>query len=376
MDHVDSCVIGAGVVGLAIAARLATRSNSLILLDAEPGYGQGVSSRNSEVIHAGIYYPENSLKARLCREGKHRLYEYCDRHGVNYKKTGKLIVATQADETQTLASVQRQALANEIDDLEFWTHDQIAREEPHIRAVEALFSPSTGIVSCHDLMTAYLAEAESQGAVFAPLSKVTQLQQKGSEFIVETLIDGHQPYTFSCRYLVNSAGLGAQAVAHLLAQGTVTCIPELYLCKGNYFALQGASPFKHLIYPVPEASGAGLGVHATLDLGGQVKFGPDVEYIDEEDYGVSEYRLPAYYEAIRRYYPDLADDSLLPAYAGIRPKIQGPDAPVKDFEIQDESIHGFANMVQLFGIESPGLTASPAIAEHVVDLMMRGESLD
>jgi L-2-hydroxyglutarate oxidase LhgO len=375
MDHVESCVIGAGVVGLAIAARLAARSDSLILLDAESNSGQGISSRNSEVIHAGIYYPKDSLKARLCREGKHTLYEYCDRHGVSCKRTGKLIVATQADETDTLVSIQQQATANGIDDLEFWTHDRIARQEPHVRAVEALFSPSTGIVSCHELMTAYLAEAESHGAVFAPLSKVIRLQQKGSEFVVESLIDNSQTYQFSCRYLVNAAGLGAQRVAHLLDHGMAGLIPELFLCKGNYFSLPGTSPFSHLIYPVPEASGAGLGVHATLDLGGQVKFGPDVEYVYEENYAVSENRLPAYYEAIRRYYPDLADDTLVPAYAGIRPKIQAQDAPVRDFEIQGEAIHGVANMVRLFGIESPGLTASAAIGSYVVDMLAGRQSL-
>lgn len=370
MDHVESCVIGAGVVGLAIAAKLAARSSSLILLDAESNYGQGISSRNSEVIHAGIYYPENSLKARLCREGKHALYAYCDRHGVSYRRTGKLIVATRPDETEALDSIRQNAMANGIDDLHFWTHDQVTRKEPHVRAHAALFSPSTGIVSCHDLMTAYLAEAESHGAVFAPQSRVIRLRQEDSEFVVETLIDHHQAYRFSCRYLVNAAGLGAQTIARLLNHDMASCIPNLYLCKGNYFSLPGASPFDHLIYPVPESSGAGLGVHATLDLGGQVKFGPDVEYIDAEDYAVSENRLPAYYAAIRRYYPDLPDDSLVPAFAGIRPKIQRQDAPVKDFEIQGESIHGLANMVQLFGIESPGLTAAPAIAEYVVDLLL------
>lgn len=371
MDHVESCVIGAGVVGLAIAAKLAARSSSLIVLEAESDYGQGISSRNSEVIHAGVYYPENSLKARLCREGKHTLYEYCEQHGVSYSRIGKLIVATRPDETETLVSIHQQAMANGVDDLGFWAQSRISREEPHIRAVEALFSPSTGIVNCHELMTAYLAEAESGGAVFAPQSRVVRLEQVGSEFVIETLIDEHQVYRFSCRYLINAAGLGAQNVARLLNHAMARCIPDLYLCKGNYFSLQGVSPFEHLIYPVPESSGAGLGVHATLDLGGQVKFGPDVEYVDEEDYAVSENRLAAYYEAIRRYYPDLPDSSLVPAFAGIRPKIQRRDAPVKDFEIQGESIHGLANMVQLFGIESPGLTASPAIAEYVVNLLLQ-----
>jgi L-2-hydroxyglutarate oxidase LhgO len=374
MDHVESCVIGAGVVGLAIAARLAARSDSLVVLDAGSDYGQGISSRNSEVIHAGIYYPKDSLKARLCREGKHKLYEYCDRHGIGHRRTGKLIVATHADEGDMLASIQQKAVANGIDDLEFWSQDQLARHEPHVRAVEALFSPSTGIVSCHELMTAYLAEAESHGAALAPLTRVIRLQQHADKFVVDTMIDDHQTYQFSCRYLVNAAGLGAQQVAHLLGHGMASPIPALYMCKGSYFSLQGASPFNHLIYPVPEASGAGLGVHATLDLGGQVKFGPDVEYVDTENYDVSEYRLPAYYEAIRRYFPALADGSLAPAYAGIRPKLQGMDEPVRDFEIQGESTHGMANMVQLFGIESPGLTASAAIADYVVELLAGGEA--
>lgn len=369
MDHVESCVIGAGVVGLAIAAKLAARSQSLLILDGESHYGQGVSSRNSEVIHAGIYYPKNSLKALLCCDGKRKLYAYCEKNKVSHQRIGKLIVATQSDEVDTLNSIQSKADENGVDDLQFWSKKQLAASEPDVRAVEALFSKSTGIISCHDLMTTYLAEAESHGASFAPQSRVVGLDISKGNYIVEVQAANNESFRFSCRNLVNAAGLGAQKVAALLASDMVSEVPPLYLCKGSYFSLTGRSPFQHLIYPVPETSGAGLGVHATLDLGGQVKFGPDVEYIETDNYAVSEDKQDGFYEAIRRYYPALPDGSLLAAYAGIRPKLQAQGEIPRDFEIQGQAVHGLPNMVQLFGIESPGLTASIAIADHVMNLL-------
>lgn len=364
MDHIDTCVVGAGVVGLAVASRLAAAGHEVIILDREPDFGQGVSSRNSEVIHAGIYYPAGSLKARMCVEGKHKLYEYCESHGVAHARCGKLIVATEPDEEGALEDILGKAHANGVHDLEYWDSAQIEKEEPHVKGTRALFSPSTGIVSSHELMQAYLGDLDSHGGMFVGQTTVLGADLDSGLFVLRCDSEG-TPYEFSCRTLVNSAALGAQKVAagfSFLDQDTV---PPLYYCKGNYFTLSGGSPFKRLIYPVPEKSGAGLGVHATIDLGGQVKFGPDVEYIAEEDYDVSTSREADYYESVRRYFPSLEDGQLVPGYVGIRPKLQGPGDPVADFVIQDESVHHIPNLVQLFGIESPGLTSSLAIADEV-----------
>jgi L-2-hydroxyglutarate oxidase LhgO len=364
MDYLHTCVIGAGVVGLAIARELTRFGRDVVVLDRELKYGQGVSSRNSEVIHAGIYYPKDSLKAVLCVRGKHLLYEYCSQHGVEHKRCGKLIVATSSEEEDELAGIVAKAEANGVDDLEYWSADQVSREEPNVSATLALLSPSTGVVSSHDLMTAYLADIEAGGGMFIGGSEVLAVDRHSEGFLVRCLVEG-EPYEFACSVLVNSAGLGAQKIAKKIAGLDPGLIPPLYYCKGNYFTMSGKPPFRHLIYPVPEKSGAGLGVHATIDLSGQVKFGPDVEYIDGEDYAVTVSRLGDYYTAVRRYFPDLADDQLSPGYVGIRPKLQGPGDPVKDYMIQDESSHGLRGLVQLFGIESPGLTSSLAIAEHV-----------
>jgi L-2-hydroxyglutarate oxidase LhgO len=369
MDYVETCVVGGGVVGLAIGARLAARSGNLLILEAEPRFGQGISSRNSEVIHAGIYYPANSLKAELCRKGKQALYQYCATNAIPHRKIGKIIVAVDTDDEDDLWAIQQRALENGVDDLVPWSRQKIAEAEPRVSARMALHSPSTGIVSCHDLMSTYLAEAESLGATFAPQCRVISVSHVGSKFVLDLVAGTTDKYQIACRQFVNSAGLGAQAIATSIRERDINSVPRLHLCKGNYFALQGASPFNQLIYPVPEKSGAGLGVHATLDMGGQLRFGPDVEYVDEEDYAVSLSRLPDYYQAIRRYYPDLADDSLVPDYAGIRPKIQAPDESARDFEIFGQADHGIENMVELFGIESPGLTASAAIADYVDGLL-------
>lgn len=369
MDEVHTCIIGAGVIGLAIATRLTATGRSLFILDEQAGFGQDISSRNSEVIHAGIYYTKDSLKARLCVAGNKLLYDYCNERGIAHSRTGKLIVATREGEQAILASILTKARNNGVEDLTYWSKQRLKNEEPAVDAVLALYSPSTGIISSHELMLSLLHESESAGAVFTAHTRVTGVDIEKNRFIVHTLIDEKEEYSFCCRILVNAAGLGAQKAAHRMNGLDKCTIPSLYMCKGNYYALNGRSPFSHLIYPVPDASGAGLGIHATLDLAGQVRFGPDVEYIEEEDYRVSLSREPTYYEAVRRYYPGLKEGALSPAYAGIRPKLQPADGKVEDFVIQTADSHGFEGLVQLYGIESPGLTASLAIADEV------GESL-
>lgn len=364
MDIINNCVIGAGVVGLAIARSLAKRDGDLIVLDKESHFGQGVSSRNSEVIHAGIYYPAGSLKAELCVEGKTRLYEYCKSHHVSHQQIGKLIVATSQDETSVLEEIIAKAQANGVLDLTYWDEEKIKEEEPAIKAVQALFSPSTGIISAHDLMTAYLGDIENCGGSFVGNTKLIGVEQGGEGFIVTSEIDG-EVYQFTCRKLVNAAGLGAHEVHSTIAFDYACDVPPLHFCKGSYFTLPGRSPFSKLIYPVPEKSGAGLGVHATIDLGGQVKFGPNVEYVEKENYEVEAEMADAYHASVSRYYPGLKQGVLVPGYAGIRPKLQGPGDPVMDFVIQKPVDHGIEGLVQLFGIESPGLTSSLAIADRV-----------
>ncbi len=368
MDHIDTCVVGGGVVGLAIGRALSEVSGELLVLEQASDFGQGVSSRNSEVIHAGIYYPQGSLKSVFCRRGKSLLYDYCEKRGIPSQKCGKLIVATTMDEEQTLEKIRQTAFNNGVEDLVYWSKKEIENGEPAVRATSALFSPSTGIISSHELMSSLLADVTNQNGQFVPNTRVVSVTQSAGGFVVACKIEG-EAYTFSTRLLVNSAGLGAQQLAShcdFLEKGD---IPALYLCKGSYYVYTGRNPFRHLIYPVPEKSGAGLGVHATIDLGGQLKFGPDVEYLDEEDYSLPTGQLDDYDQAIRRYFPDLEINQLRPGYVGIRPKLQGPGDPVRDFVIQSQADHGVAGFVQLFGIESPGLTSSLAIGEHVLGLL-------
>jgi len=368
LDHIDTCVIGAGVVGLAIGRALSLRGAEVLVIDREADFGQGVSSRNSEVIHAGIYYPRDSLKARLCVRGKQLLYEYCAAHHVGHARCGKLIVATHRDEEEILEEIRQKASANGVDDLAWWSGERLREGEPNVKATLALFSPSTGIIGSHALMHAYLADLDRGGGAFVGQTEVMKVDRRGGDFEMVCSAAGNE-YRFTARVLVNSAGLGAQAVAGRFEFLNPATIPPVYYCKGNYFTLNGRNPFCHLIYPVPEKTGAGLGVHATIDLGGQVKFGPDVEYVQTEDYQVSVTRLEQYYEAVRRYYPALADGQLAPGYVGIRPKLQGPGDPPADFVIQGESAHGIERLVQLYGIESPGLTSSLAIADYVDELL-------
>ena len=361
VDTVECVVIGAGAVGLAVARELALAGREVLVIEAAEGIGTGISSRNSEVIHAGIYYPAGSLKARLCVRGKHLLYAYCRDHGVLHQRIGKLIVATDERQLGTLDAIRRAAETNGVNDLEVLGKNRIRALEPAVRAAAGLLSPSTGIIDSHSLMLAYLGDAENDGAALAFRSPVEGGRIEDGRILLQ--VGGADACTIGCRLLVNAAGLGAQAVAAAIEGIPPATIPPLYLAKGNYFTLTGRSPFTHLVYPVPET--AGLGVHVTLDLAGQARFGPDVEWVERLDYDVDRTRADSFYAAIRTYWPDLKDGALQAGYSGIRPKLQAPGKPVADFVIQGPDVHGVKGLVNLYGIESPGLTASLAIAETV-----------
>jgi L-2-hydroxyglutarate oxidase LhgO len=365
MDEVECVVVGAGVVGLAVARALAMAGREVIILEAEDAIGTHTSSRNSEVIHAGIYYPPGSLKAELCVAGKHALYRHCETHGVPFRRCGKLIVATHEDHHAELAALKRQAEANGVDDLQWLTEREVAGLEPAVRCIGALWSPSTGIIDSHGYMLSLLGDAEAAGAVLALRSKVAR--GRAITGGIELEAGGGSELTLRARCVVNAAGFSAQRLARSIAGLPAEAIPPGHLAKGTYFTLRGRSPFSRLVYPIPEQ--AGLGVHVTLDLGGQARFGPDVEWVDGVDYSVDPHRAERFYDAIRRYWPELPDDALVPAYAGIRPKIQGPGEPARDFMIQGPDSHGVQGLVNLFGIESPGLTASLAIAGRVSALL-------
>jgi L-2-hydroxyglutarate oxidase LhgO len=364
-EHVDSVVIGAGVIGLAVARALAQAGREVIVLESADAIGTGTSSRNSEVIHAGIYYPTDSLKAALCVEGKRRLYAYCDSHRIAHRRCGKLLVATDESQIARLDALAAQAEANGVDDLRRLDGAQARATEPALNAVAAVFSPSSGIVDSHGLMLSLQGDAEAAGAMIAFLSPLEGGTVTGHGFRLE--VGGVEPMTLDCRHLVNCAGLHAQKVAAAIEGLPAASIPPRYLAKGSYFTLSGRAPFSHLIYPIPEA--AGLGTHLTLDLQGQARFGPDVEWVDAIDYTVDPARADAFYGAIRTYWPGLPDGALQPGYAGIRPKIQAPGEPAADFVIQGEADHGVPGLVNLYGIESPGLTASLAIADRAVKLL-------
>jgi L-2-hydroxyglutarate oxidase LhgO len=364
-DKVDCVVIGAGVVGLAIARRLALVGREVIVLESEGEIGAHTSSRNSEVIHAGIYYPKNSLKARLCVAGRDMLYRYCAERGVEHRRSGKLIVATSEAEVPELARIAAAAAANGVDDLERLSITDLCAMEPALHGTAALLSPSTGIVDSHGLMLACRGEAEDHGAMIA-FNAPVEAGRAGADGIL-LRIGGAMPMELDCRTVINSAGLGAPEIAARLAGFPANHVPGLWLAKGNYFTLTTKPPFSHLIYPVPEPGG--LGVHLALDLAGRARFGPDVEWVESMDYAVDPARGEQFYAAIRKYWPDLPDGSLEPAYAGIRPKLARKGSPANDFMIQGPAEHGVAGLVNLFGIESPGLTASLAIADYVAALV-------
>ena len=364
MDRVDCVVVGAGVIGLAVARRLAQAGREVVVLEAAEGIGTVTSSRNSEVIHAGIYYKAASLMARMCVTGKKMLYQYCAEHGVPHKNCGKLIVATTPKEAEKLQSIRAHAEANGVLDMQMLSGEAARALEPALNCDAALLSPSTGIIDSHAFMLALRGDAEAAGAALAfhtPLLHARVVAGK-----IELDAGGDAPMTLECRLLVNSAGLNAPAVARAIEGMPLELIPRAYLAKGNYFSCSKKAPFSHLIYPVPEPGG--LGVHLTLDMAGQARFGPDVEWVDTIDYAVDPARAERFYPAIRKYWPSLPDGALMPSYSGMRPKIVPPAVASQDFVIQGPKDHGVAGLINLFGIESPGLTSSLAIADYVGEL--------
>ncbi|HEX5092179.1 MAG TPA: NAD(P)/FAD-dependent oxidoreductase [Burkholderiales bacterium] len=359
MDRIDAAVIGAGLVGLAVARALALAGREVVILEAEDAIGTHTSSRNSEVIHAGIYYPQGSLKATACVAGRERLYAYCAGRGVPHRRCGKLIVATDAAQEEELEGIRRKAHANGVTDVVRASTSAVRAMEPELSFVAALHSPSTGIIDSHALMLAYLGDAENAGAMLAlksPLERAA-LRRDG----IELHVAGADPLLAGA--VVNCAGLRAPSLARRFEGYPGALAPRELYAKGNYYTLERRAPFSRLVYPVPEPGG--LGVHVTLDLAGRARFGPDVEWIDAIDYRVDPARAERFYAAIRRYWPGLPDGALAPGYAGVRPKISGRGEPAADFVVQGPRAHGVPGLVHLFGIESPGLTASLALADDV-----------
>lgn len=364
IEQVEAVVIGAGVVGLAVARALARAGHEVVVLEALDAIGTVTSARNSEVIHAGLYYPPGSLKAQWCVEGRERLYAYCAERGVQHRRCGKLVVATQPGQQAYLDKLLRQAQANGVHDAVLLEGEAARRMEPALQAIAALHSPSTGIVDSHGFMLALQGEAEDHGAMLAFESPVRggRITPQG----IELDVGGAQPMRLRARIVINSAGLAAPAVAARIEGLDAALVPAAHYCKGSYFSLAGKAPFSRLIYPVPEA--AGLGVHLTLDLGGQARFGPDTEWLADDapiDYRVDPRRADGFYAEIRRYWPALPDGALQPAYSGVRPKIQADGEPARDFLLQGPTEHGVPGLVNLFGIESPGLTSALAIGDAV-----------
>ncbi len=370
MDRVDAVVIGAGVVGLAVGRALALHGLETLVLEQFDSIGSGTSSRNSEVIHAGLYYPTGSNKARLCVQGRERLYAYCESHGVGHRRCGKLIVATAADQLPQLDRIHAQAVANGVHDVRRLGAHQVHALEPELRAVAGLLSPSTGIVDSHALMLAMQGDLERAGGAVVLRSPVQGVQATPDGLALQ--VGGAAPMELAARHVVNAAGLWAPQLA---ARVEALAAPHRHTAryaKGNYCALAGRAPFSHLVYPVPEA--AGLGVHLTLDLAGQARFGPDVEWIAPAepgaiDYRVDEARIAGFEVSIRRYWPGLPAGALVPAYSGVRPKLDLPPGAVQDFVLQGPREHGVEGLVNLLGIESPGLTASLAIATRTLGLL-------
>ncbi len=377
MEKIDALVVGAGVVGLAVGRALAQAGFETIVTEAAKGIGQGVSSRNSEVIHAGLYYAPGSLKARLCVRGKALLYALCAAQGVPHRVCGKLVVATAPEQHAALQALAQRAAANGVA-AELWSAEQAMALEPELACTSALWSPSTGIVDSHALMLALQGEMEAAGGALALQSQVLAAQfRPGRPALVQVRTEGGEAFEIEARCVVNAAGLHACALARRFEGLEAAQVPRPRLAKGSYFTLAGRSPFKHLIYPAPVD--AWLGVHVTLDLGGQARFGPDLEWLEGDDpaaidYAVDPARAQPFEAAIRRYWPglpDVATGALQPAYSGVRPKIHGPGEPAPDFRIDGPAQHGVAGLVNLFGIESPGLTSAMAIAEHVAALLER-----
>jgi L-2-hydroxyglutarate oxidase LhgO len=360
-DRIECVVIGAGVVGLAVARALALAGREVLLLEAEQHPGTITSARNSGVIHAGLYYAPGSLKARFCVAGNRALYEYCRQRGVEHHNCGKLIIANGTEEERVLTQLLERAHANGIEGVRLIAADEAHALEPQVRCTAALHCPTSGIVDQHPYMLALQGDMENAGGTLVTDCRVERIERLVNGFLLAT--GGDSATAIEARFVVNSAGLGAVELLARIEGYPAARIPKLHLARGNYFTVAARSPFRHLIYPVPQS--AGLGIHATLDLGRRVRFGPDVEWIDRIDYSVNAARAPQFYTAIRRYWPNLADGALMPDYTGIRPKLHGPGEPQPDFRIESEQDHGIAGLVNLLGIESPGFTSSLPIGDYV-----------
>ena len=375
LDRFDVCIAGAGVIGLAVALQLSNsrrfRNKAIVVVEREAGFGQHISSRNSEVIHAGIYYAADSLKARLCVRGKRLLYEHCQRHGVGCRQLGKLIVAEKSAMDELEALLLR-ALGNGVDDLQWLDRRQLQQREAAVEASYALLSPSTGIIDSHAYMQSLLYLAQNNGVEFAPYTEIEAVTRASQGFIVDTRIkdaNNSEAYQFGCESFVNCAGLDAGSLAAKIEGGKPQGIPKIHLCKGDYFSYSAASPFECLVYPMPEKNAQGLGIHSTLDMAGQLRFGPDSEYVGERNYDVNPLKRESFAAAIATYFPAISAGKLQPAYSGIRPKLAARGEPAADFIIENYEEKGTPGLLQLFGIESPGLTASLAIADEVVQLL-------
>lgn len=356
-------VVGAGVVGLAVARALALRGHEVVLAEAADAVGTGVSSRNSEVIHGGMYYPSGSLRARHCVAGARMLYALCQSHGIGHRRCGKLIVAATEAEADGIAAIRERGDANGVEGLELLDGAQARRLEPNLACTAALLSPDTGIVDSHALMLALQGDLADRGGALALRTPVERLSRADGRWLAA--FGGEAPGDYPCDAVVNAASFGAQALAARTEGYPAARVPPLVLARGNYFGCTGRAAFTRLIYPAPVEGG--LGTHLTLDLAGRMRFGPDVEWVDSLDYRVNPARGAAFYAAIRRYWPGLPDGALVADYAGIRPKLTGPGEPAADFVVDGPAEHGLPGLVQLFGIESPGLTASLSLAEDVAD---------
>ena len=364
-EKVDCVVIGAGVVGLAVARVLAQAGREVIVLESADMIGTGISSRNSEVIHAGIYYAVDSLKARYCVAGKAMLYRYCAEHGIAHRRCGKIIVATSQDQVPAMREIKQRAARCGVGDLEMLSAADAVALEPALRCHAALYSPSTGIIDSHGLMLELQGDAETAGAMLAFLSPVSGGEVRDDGIVLN--VGGEVATSLLCRSVVNSAGLHATQIAGAIDGMPGDLVPRTYYTKGNYYSLTGPTPFSRLVYPAPTSEF--LGVHITIDIAGQARFGPDVEQSSVIDYDVDPRRADGFYDAVRRYWPGLRDGALQPAYSGIRPRITAPGEPLRDFVIQGPRDHGVPGLVNLFGIESPGLTAAMPIADHVAALL-------
>jgi L-2-hydroxyglutarate oxidase LhgO len=365
--EVECVVVGAGVVGLAVARVLAKRGKEVVLIEQADGIGSGISSRNSEVIHAGIYYPKSSLKARLCVTGKTLLYQYCAENHIPYQKLGKLIVAQNEAERKKLESIQKHAQDNGVLDLSFLSKDALSEIEPELDSIAALYSPSTGIIDSHAYMLQLQADFEHAGGqcIFNTKLKIIKCDALGIHLESE-----HDSTRILAKQCINASGLNAVSLCQNIKGFPDSVLPKAYFAKGSYFSYQGKVPFKHLIYPVPV--NGGLGVHLTLDMNNSAKFGPDVDWLEDSeafDYHVDPAKKEAFFSAVKSYWPAVDEAKLCADYAGIRPKISGPLDIAADFCIQDEHIHGVPGFINLFGIESPGLTASLAIANKVAECL-------